>query len=111
MSRLYANENFPRRVVEGLRNLGHDVLTTLEAGNANQGISDEEVLAFAINSERSVLTLNRRHFVRLHLQNSSHWGIVVCMQDEDIQRQIERIHAGLTQNSDLRGKLIRVTRI
>jgi hypothetical protein len=31
MASFYANENFPRRTVEALRALGHDVLTTKEA--------------------------------------------------------------------------------
>ena len=34
MAALDANENFPRRVVESLRSLGHDVLTTQDAGQA-----------------------------------------------------------------------------
>lgn len=34
MARLYANENFPLPAVEVLKNLGHDVLTMLEAGQA-----------------------------------------------------------------------------
>ena len=34
MARLYANENFPLPVVEELRRLGHEVLTTYEAGDA-----------------------------------------------------------------------------
>lgn len=110
MARLYANENFPRRVVEGLRSLGHDILTTFEAGNANQSISDEEVLMFAINHERAILTLNRRHFMRLHLQNPSHFGIIVCTQDENIQRQIERIHEALAANPIFHNKLLRVNR-
>ena len=38
MAQLYANENFPLPVVEGLRRLGHDVLTSLEAGKAGQSI-------------------------------------------------------------------------
>jgi predicted nuclease of predicted toxin-antitoxin system len=59
MARLYADEQFPRVVVELLRDLGHDVLTVQEARNANQGIPDEDVLAFAVTNERAVLTLNR----------------------------------------------------
>lgn len=47
MARLYANENFPLPVVESLRKLGHDVLTTWEAGKAEQAIGDSEVLAEA----------------------------------------------------------------
>ena len=38
MARFFADEQFPLPVVELLRNLGHDVLTVQEAGNANQQI-------------------------------------------------------------------------
>lgn len=34
MAAIYSNENFPKRVVEELRRLGHDVLTSYEAGRA-----------------------------------------------------------------------------
>ena len=36
MLRLYANENFPQPVVEALRRLGHDVLTTHDAGRSGR---------------------------------------------------------------------------
>ena len=58
MARFYVNENFPLPVVEALQKKGHDVLTSLEAGNANKRIPDEEVLKYAINSNRIMLTLN-----------------------------------------------------
>lgn len=48
MARLYANENLPLQVAEALRQHGHDVLTTADAGNAGRAIPDTEVLAFAI---------------------------------------------------------------
>jgi hypothetical protein len=41
--------------VELLRALGHDVLTVQDAENADQGIPDKEVLAFAVSQERSIL--------------------------------------------------------
>ncbi len=41
--------------MELLRALGHDVLTVQDAENADQGIPDEEVLAFAVSQERSIL--------------------------------------------------------
>lgn len=63
MARLYADENFPLPVVQALRRLGHDVLTSLDAGNAGRAVPDDEVLAFAVAGGRAVLTLNRRHFV------------------------------------------------
>jgi hypothetical protein len=62
MTRLYANENFPLQAVEELRRLGHDVLTTQQAGKAGQAIPDLQVLAFACEEGRALLTLNRRHF-------------------------------------------------
>ena len=36
VARLYANENFPKPVVEALRAMGHDALTTAEAGRSDQ---------------------------------------------------------------------------
>lgn len=77
MARLYSNENFPLPVVERLRELGHDVLTTLEAGQSSQALPDENVLAFAISERRAALTMNRRHFVRLHSIQPDHEGIIV----------------------------------
>lgn len=59
MARFYTNENFPLQVVRRLRALSHDVLTSLEAGQANRRIPDEEVLAFATSQGRVLLTQNR----------------------------------------------------
>jgi hypothetical protein len=44
VARLFADENFPLPVVEELRVLGHDVVTIQEAGMAERGISDPDVL-------------------------------------------------------------------
>jgi len=44
-ARLYANENLHRGVVKILCDLGHDVLTTLEAGRSHRKIPDEEEVA------------------------------------------------------------------
>src|ERR1700678_516319 len=97
--RFYSNENFPLGTVIELRALGHDVLTSLDAGNANQGISDEDVMNFAIAERRAVLTINRRDFIRLHRENKEHAGIVVCTQfgPAEARIQAERIHAGVMQ--------------
>jgi hypothetical protein len=110
MARLYANENFPRRVVELLRQFGHDVLTVQEADNAGQGINDEAVLTFATQQDRAVITINRRDFIRLHALRPEHTGIVVCTQDADIEGQARRIHAIITGVETLRGQLLRVNR-
>jgi predicted nuclease of predicted toxin-antitoxin system len=112
MAAIYANENFPRRVVEALRTLGHDVLTSQEAGRANQMVPDEEVLAFATEQKRAVLTLNRLDFFRLHrMTESRHWGIIACTRDTgDVAAFAQRIHKAICQAATLRGQVIRVVR-
>jgi hypothetical protein len=83
MARCYASENFPFPAVEALRGLGHDVLTTVESGRAGQAIPDANVLGFAVAEDRIVITLNRRHFIRLHHTTPTHAGIIVCTFDPD----------------------------
>jgi hypothetical protein len=81
MARLYADENFPLPTVDFLRALTHDVLTVKEAGNANLGIPDETVLAFATSSNRAILTCNRLDYKKLHRLDPNHAGIVICTED------------------------------
>lgn len=92
MAQLYADENFSYPVVEHLRLHGHDVLTAQEAGQAQQGIPDPAVLAFAIARRRAVLTFNRGHFKRLHQLVRPHCGIIVCTRDDDVAALADRIH-------------------
>lgn len=110
MTNLYANENFPLDVVRALRALGHDVLTSHEAGNANQSITDETVLEFAARQKRALLTLNRRDFIREHSQRPDHAGIIVCTQDPDTEGQAQRIDEAIRPYKTLDGLLIRVNR-
>jgi hypothetical protein len=56
MARFYTNENTPLQVVAELRRLGHDVLTSLDAGKANSAVPDADVLAFAVANGRILLT-------------------------------------------------------
>ncbi len=112
MASLYSNENVPRRVVEELRLLGHDVLTSFEAGRANQKIPDDQVLAFATEQRRAVLTLNRLDFIRLRRDTQgAHAGIIVCTRDDaDPAAFARRIHAAVADAGDPVGQLIRVVR-
>ena len=111
MARFYTDEQFPFPVVEFLRSLGHDVLTVQEAGNANKGIPDPEVLAFAISQNRTVLTLNRRDFIRLHKLQPMHAGIVVCTKDDNWEDLAVRIDQAISSVKILAGQLIRVNRL
>lgn len=110
MARLYTNENFPLPVAEELRRLGHDVLTVQEAGNAGRAIPDESVLAFASGEGRAVVTINRKHFIRLHLSSPGHTGIIVCTYDPDFARQAHRIHSAIEEKDGVEGQLLRVNR-
>ena len=110
-ARLYSNENFHRRVVEALRELGHDVLTSLEAGRSNRRIPDEEVLEFATGERRAVLTFTRLHFTRLHRHTAGRHGrMVVCSEDHDTRALAQRIDGVVRDAGELSGQLLRVNR-
>lgn len=110
MARFYANENFPLPAVESLRQLGHDVLTTAESGKAEQAIPDTDVLAFATTETRILVTLNRRHFIRLHSDTPHHAGIIVCTFDSNFSALAQRIHDSMETQPQMSGQLVRVNR-
>jgi predicted nuclease of predicted toxin-antitoxin system len=110
VARLYTNENVPLAVVQELRRLGHDVLTSLDAGNANQSVPDLEVLYFAAANNRVLLTFNRRDFLKLHARNSQHSGIVLCTVDPDFASQANRIDEALRRSDDMTSQIVRVYR-
>ena len=84
------------------------VLTTFETGMAGKSIADPEILAFAISQHRILVTLNRRHFIRLHRTVPDHFGIVVCTYDPDFTALAVRIHDVLERQGDLTAQLVRV---
>ncbi|HUQ93644.1 MAG TPA: DUF5615 family PIN-like protein [Bryobacteraceae bacterium] len=111
MARFYANENIAFQVVMELRRLGHDALTSREAGKANAAVPDPEVLAFAAADRRILLSHNRRHFLQLHQRRTvSHAGIVLCTFDPDFSGQAQRIQSAVAAFPDIADQLIRVNR-
>ncbi|MFN0034328.1 MAG: DUF5615 family PIN-like protein [Saprospiraceae bacterium] len=111
MAKLYTNENMDHAVVEMLRSLNHDVLTTKDAGKANQGIPDDEVLSFAHSEKRIVVTFNYQDFKHLHRLSSQHSGIIICTEDRDVSALAYRIHAAIeASEGNLENQLIRVNR-
>jgi uncharacterized protein with PIN domain len=110
MARLYANENFPQQVVEKLRQLGHDVLTSHDSGKSGRGVPDEDVLQFATAERRILVTLNRQDFIRLHRASAIHAGIVVCTVDLDYIALAMRVHDAIAGLSSADGQLLRVNR-
>jgi len=111
MARIYTNENFYYEAADILRQLGHNVLTTRDAGKANLKIPDEDVLAFAVLESRIVVTFNYRHFIRLHRISPEHLGIIICTEDKDVKALALRIHAAIEDsNGDISNQLIRINR-
>lgn len=108
MAKLYTNENVPLPVAEELRLLGHDVMTVQESGLGGQSAPDRTVLSFAIDQGRCLITLNRRHFVKLHEETSGYPGIIVCTTDHDYVALATRIDAAVRGNPSVAGTLMRV---
>jgi hypothetical protein len=110
VARLFADENFPFPVVEALRRMGHDVVTVADAGKGGQALTDKAILQSAGADRRAVVTLNRRHFVRLHAVEPNHAGITVCSLDLDFDGQAARVDQAVATQESMAGRLIRVNR-
>jgi len=107
---LYTNENFPLPAAEELRRLGHDVVTIQERGRGGEGVPDPDVLSFAIQEDRAVVTVNRKDFIRLHKASAVHAGIIVCTDNPKFIELAHRIHEAIASIADLHGQLVRVSR-
>jgi predicted nuclease of predicted toxin-antitoxin system len=112
MIKLYADENIPKSIITILRELGHNILTAQEAFKANQRIPDSEVLTYATQIHRAIITLNRNDFVNLHKVVEKHAGIIVCREDHKHPHQLaQRIHARILTYTSLDNQLIRVNKL
>ena len=92
MARLFAGEDFSAPVVELLRQVGHDLLTVKDIGRANQRWPDEDVFSYAMLENRVLLTKNRRHFYKLHLEHPTHPGIIACTENPHFSQLADLIH-------------------
>ena len=101
--RAFSAKTGPRRILK-------QALSIQESGKADQSVPDAEVLVFARAQKRALLTLNRRHFMRLHQANPDHFGILVCKLDLDFQKQAQRIHSATQGYRSLAGLLLRINR-
>ena len=111
MSRLLADENFPRQTVEELRRLGRDVVTLQQVlQSSHKSLPDPNVLALASEDSRAVLTFNRKHFKSLHEKHPNHHGIVSCTEDRNHVALAHRIHSALREAPDPSRQLIQIYR-
>jgi predicted nuclease of predicted toxin-antitoxin system len=105
----YSNENFPIVMVNLLRAEGHDVLTSYEAGQANQRIPDDQVLRYATATNRILITENRQDFIDLHRNTTNHPGIIIFKSDRDYAGKIKAMTDFLAEDGQsLENRLIRI---
>lgn len=111
MAKLFGDENFDVRAMSKLKDLGHDTLTALESGIANQRISDDAVLKFATADGRAVVTFDRRDYYRLHQEHPDHAGIIACTSNPNVEELAAQIDREISLEGTLDNKFIRVYRI
>ena len=96
-------------MVNLLRAEGHDVLTSYEAGQANQRIPDDQVLRYATAMGRILMTENRQDFIDLHHSTSNHPGIIIFKSDRDYIGKIKALTDFLnTEGQLLENRLLRI---
>jgi len=92
---LYSDEDINPALAPTLCQDGYDVLSTYAAGRANQRISDEAQLLYAVEQGRALLTFNVRDFVRLdslwQTAGQRHHGIVVSPRIDDLGELLRRV--------------------
>jgi predicted nuclease of predicted toxin-antitoxin system len=114
MARLYADEQFPVQVVFALRKLGHDVVTVRETcvDKRGDGMTDKQVLDYAIVHRRCVLTENHSDFRVLHNGNSNHKGIIACafVKKSVAKTRARGIDRRIKEENILNGKFIWISR-
>ena len=77
------DENVSRAVINGLRQRGVDVLSVPDA--ELRGVTDEEILAFALEQGRVIYTQDD-DFLRLDAAGHEHAGIVYAHQKNSNRR-------------------------
>jgi predicted nuclease of predicted toxin-antitoxin system len=79
--RLYTDEMISPRLAETLRQRGYDARSCHEVARGNQGIPDEEQLAYAASDGRAIFTENATDFYALDAawkaNGRAHAGIIV----------------------------------
>jgi predicted nuclease of predicted toxin-antitoxin system len=105
--RYYFDEHIDPVIAAHLRARGIDVLTTIEAGRAGQGITDSHQLAYATEQGR-VLVTRDRGFILLAATQMPHAGVILLQRPLSIGETIEylEVAAQVIEADDMRDRLI-----
>jgi predicted nuclease of predicted toxin-antitoxin system len=100
--KVYTDEDVDVNLPSALRNAGYDALSCREAGNHNQGLTDEFQLRFARDHGRAIIVHNTLDYRRLSAQlrdrGEEHFGIISINQAGSaelirrIRRHLDLIH-------------------
>jgi predicted nuclease of predicted toxin-antitoxin system len=107
--RLLLDECVWAKLASNLRSEGFDALHVIEVGIS--GVQDDEILQYATDNGRAVLTFNVKDFILLakqwYVSGKPHAGIVVSnqLQHVELQKRIKRLLRKVSE-SDLANNLI-----
>jgi predicted nuclease of predicted toxin-antitoxin system len=110
LSLLLDEDSQAKILVKFLFEAGHDVMTVNEA--TISGVPDEQVLDYARQQNRVILTRNCNDFRELHQLNSVHPGILSVYQEADrsknmsYQSIVSAIHNLMVVKLELSGQFI-----
>src|SRR5260370_6152071 len=110
--KLFADAMFPIQIVHGLRRLGYVVATVQQyqgTSRPKRSLTDDQVIDAAIEFRGAVLTLNDRHFVRLHFDRpQTHRGIIICTETSEYVKRAKEIDDEIQNHKPLTDKLVYV---
>lgn len=104
--RYYFDEHMNPDLATQLRKRGIDVLTTQEAGHANQKFSDADQLAYATSLGRILVIEEKREFPALH-KHLSHAEIIILQRRAGLGKFIEYLEyvALVLEPEEMRNRL------
>ena len=93
--RIFTDEMIHPGLAAALRRRGYDAQGCAETGRSNQGIPDDDQLAYAASDGRAILTFNVDDFMPLDSRWKAtgrvHAGIILATQIEDFGELLRRV--------------------
>jgi len=110
-TRLYTDEDVDPRLAQQLRERGYDAISCRDAGNDNQGLSDDWQLGFATQQGRAILIHNIVDYVALdrawRAHGQHHGGIIYVENGIRIGELVRRTQRHLdTVSPDYQGNIV-----
>ncbi|MGB3790525.1 MAG: DUF5615 family PIN-like protein [Phormidesmis sp.] len=114
MNLLLDEDSQSKILVNLLISAGHNVVTIHSA--SMNGSIDSQVLAYACQQRRALLTRNCRDFKALHQANPSHFGILGIYENRSFEKNLSRQSVVQALNNietaaiDIKGQFVELNR-